>query len=288
MKIAYINDIHLDFYIKCTNPQNKKLSNEISKFITDILRPPPANILIIAGDLGHVPLQDRELLLQLREVYNHILLVEGNHSRYLLSKTEQKKYQYNSQEKVNEMQYWCNSQDNIHYLDGNTVVIDGISFAGLGMGWDGSYATKHYKYSLGTQLEEYHNVMNDSNLIFGGSKNYDVPTAYGGVHKIRSFDPIGFFKGEYEKLQKIEYCDVMITHYPPFISKVLPPRFDVSSTTFYVFDGDSELERLKPKMWMSGHQHFKFDEEYKGCRMLNNPLGYPNELVYSGISLVEI
>jgi len=285
MKVGFTSDTHIDFWVDRLNPQHKNFDKQVEKYIKNILQPENADVLIIAGDLGHYFQQDTAVLKKLKQFYKHILLVVGNHDMYLVSKKQQSKYLYDSYNRVLEMKKFCRENDGFHLMDGDTIVIDGYKFGGTGMSWDGTHleVLTGENPSEGTLKELFYDTMNDANLIFGGGENYDYPTAYGGRHRIRTFDPFSYFKSQYEKLQEIESgLDVMITHYAP----LLPTEtkyFDKKSTAFYYFDGRKDIKRIKPKYWFFGHMHDKFDFMYDETHFLCNPIAYPGENSYSKI-----
>lgn len=290
MKIDYMSDNHIDFYITEHNPQSAKFEKQLKSYI-DSLKPNNHDVLIIAGDLGHYFPQDSAFLLKMKEYYDNIVIVPGNHDMYLVSGGQESKYQWDSWNRVLEMKYFC--RDNgIHYLDGNIVNIKGINFGGCGMSWDGSYANQMvdeckaigYKeedceyYSEGELVEHWKNTMNDCKRMFmDGKRNLRIPLAYGSYYTQTSYDPLKFFKSQYAKLQKIDKVDVMVSHYGPKIPDKLPEGYKTVMTSFYYFDGLKDIQRIKPKFWIYGHTHSVYNDMYESCNLLTNPIGYPGE-----------
>ena len=293
MKIDYISDVHIDFWCREINTQNPKFKKQL-KFLIDTILPnkeKSGKVLIIAGDLGHYYKQDTEFLLEIKQYYEHIFLVPGNHDMYLVSDSIKKTYMFDSWNRVLEMKSFCRDNKGFHYLDGNKVVVDGISFAGCGMAWDGSYGKVVYPdCDMGELLGHWENVMNDANLMFMNGKDViNVPTAYGGRYTKPSFDPIEFFSSQKKKIEKIDGADVVVSHYGPKVPDDISETYKSDLTTsFYYFNGDDDIDRIKPKKWIYGHTHRKVNEVYKGCNMLCNPLGYPGENTYTVIKSFEI
>jgi predicted phosphodiesterase len=83
MKIGYISDLHIDFYVAF----NK--SHLLKKFI-ESLNPEFYDLLIIAGDIGHYNQQNILFLNYFKEYSNKIIAVIGNHDLYLPTKRMQK------------------------------------------------------------------------------------------------------------------------------------------------------------------------------------------------------
>ena len=297
MKVDYISDVHVDFWCRDQNPESPKFKKQIDTLINTIC-PNKHDVLLIAGDLGHYNQQDQAVLLALKEYYKHIMLVRGNHDMYLVSGSMQKKYLYDSKNRYLEMKMWCKEQDGIHYLDGDIISIDGVTFGGVGMSWDKSY----YDYlnrddghiaSKGEIREFFNNYMNDSRLILGGNPNVEVPTGYGDTYVKSSFDYEAYLQSEKQKLENIrdyDNIDIMVSHYTP----VIPENYESttyglsSSSTFYMFNGYKDVERINPKYWIFGHMHSNHDFMYNDTRFLCNPLGYPGENSYNVIKTILI
>lgn len=295
MKIHYLSDTHLDFWIREQNPQSPKFQKQLDEYI-DMLKLKPADVLIIAGDLGHYYAQDRAFLLACTEIYRHVIIVRGNHDMYLVSGQQQKKYCKDSMNRVFELKAFC--RDNgIHYMDGDIISIDGVTFGGVGMSWDKSYYSKlSGRVPSDNEVKEYfNNCMNDSRLIFMDGKNNGVSKTSYGEHYIKSsFDPFHYFQKEYDKLQRIndfDDVDVMVSHYVPVnpYEYTRDAYYDgQSSSTFYMFDGYADVSRINPKYWIFGHMHDTYDFVYDDTRFLCNPIGYPGENLYNEVKEFEV
>lgn len=272
MKIAFVSDIHIDFYINELNPQSPKFKAQMEKYINK-LNLPEANALIIAGDIGHYFNQNIAFLLELKKLYKDIIVTFGNHDLFLINKSIQNRYKYDSFKRLKELKNWCNQND-IHFLDGNTILINGVKIAGTSMSWDYAYGKK-LGYSESFIYEKYKEIMNDSNLIYqDGKRHINIPLAYGGAYINPSFKADEFFKREKEKLNNIEYCDIIITHYGPKFPNGLE---DDIENSFYFFDGLEDIKRINPKYWIFGHIHESVDEIYNNTNLLCNPIGYPGQ-----------
>ncbi len=277
-----VSDIHLDFWINEMNPNNHKMQKQIDKFIDEVLIPKTDNILLLGGDQGHYFNQDKKLLLTLLKFYKHILIVPGNHDLYLLGNTQKKRYMLESHNRISEMKALCRETEGLHYMDGDIIVIDGISFGGLGMWHDNTYGL-----TLGYSKDEIHEMwlkhMNDSRNIYGGREHYTIPIPYGVSMQYSSFKPLELFDKMYEKLQKIHDVNVMLSHYAPRVPDCLPEEFDNVDSSFYYFDGLKDIKRIDPKYWVVGHTHDKYEEKYNNTTIICNPLGYPSENTYTEI-----
>lgn len=284
----YISDVHTDFWVKPVNPLEPGFINKIEDFIKNILKPKTSNVLIMAGDQGHYFSQDSQLLISLLEYYKHIVLVPGNHDMYLLSNKARKKYKLDSQNRIEEMKLFCSQHKGLHYLDGDSVTIDGITIAGLGMWHDDSYGLK-----LGYHIEDIHqewkNRMNDANHIYqNGKDNYKISMGYGAYRKVSSFDPVMYFQVQRKILDNIKTAHIMVTHYGPRVPDAIPDEYNNLVASFFFFDGLNDIERIKPKYWVHGHSHKVYDEMYDMTNIICNPLGYPDENTYVEIQTRSI
>ena len=73
----------------------------------------------------------------------------------------------------------------------------------------------------------------------------------------------------------------MVTHYLPTVPYGMKPTYATErGTTFYMFDGEKDIERISPKFWLFGHSHDKYDFIHKDVRFLCNPFGYPGEILH--------
>lgn len=288
MKIYYSSDLHIDFYVSETKNQ-KQIQKAIDSYfqITGIDKIPEEerNIFIIPGDLSNYNSVAKEFIKRLKELFKYIILVPGNHDRYLCSKNQATKYNFKSQNRIDEMKQFC-SENNIHYLDGNIIEIQGKKFAGLGMSWDKFYYNKLEKREASNAevLNFYDNYMHDSKFIMDGFEPYTIPLVYGGSYFKTSLDALEFFEKEYNKLQNFndfDNIDVMITHYVPTVPHGIRTKYALDrGSTFYMFNGEKDIERIAPKFWLFGHMHDKFDFVHKDVRFLCNPVGYPGETLY--------
>ena len=67
----------------------------------------------------------------------------------------------------------ANSITGVHYIQGESVKLDGISFAGSGLWYDNTYARQLYSMSDAQIDSMWVDFMNDSNLINAGTEQFD-------------------------------------------------------------------------------------------------------------------
>ena len=279
MKIDILSDLHLDFYFNNKLPLSKDAVKSIfNQIFFNNNKREPADVLIIAGDIGHYNEQNIEVLKILQKVYyKYIVCVLGNHDYYLISHGQKKEYDNNSYNRANEMIKQINSQDNMYCLDGNVIEIDGIKFGGA-MGWyDDSY-TKEYYYTF---------TKKSTNNMW---KNISMDSEY--IHGINNYDDL--YHIEYPKLKKVyQDCDVMISHInPSYLHEHINSTYhNDQGNTFFTFDGHDLLKNGSMKYWIFGHTHDAIEYELYDKKVICNPLGYPSESNYGDwiwIKTIEI
>ena len=224
MTFDYISDIHLDFHCTQYSITHRNFYKDIDAFATSILLENPSSTLLIAGDLGHRFEQDSYLLLKLRETYNDILIVPGNHDAYLITSSIRSRYNNNSFSRMKEMKDFCSATPGLHYLDGDTITLDAITYSGCGMSWDKT----HYELLCESDVSDYEVVsyykryLNDYRNISCGTAPYTILTPYGQPAVCGDFDPLRYFRSQYNKLLSVSEADVVLTHYAPLLHPSTP------------------------------------------------------------------
>lgn len=266
MKIAYISDTHCDFYIN-----SKATIDEMKMFIKLYLpETPEADIAIVAGDISHHNQQSINFLIALKEFYPRIACVGGNHDLYLINNDQRYDYNYNSFKKHAEFKTLCEDND-ILYLDGTTITIDGITIGGC-MGW----------YEIGSTYD-WLEFMNDGHYIL---RYKPAPLAYSS--KECTFSPNQLFK---EETAKIPECDVLITHVCQalHLTKNPNPRYnDDQYNEYYEADNIHILKEKNIKHHIFGHSHTIAEFEIDGIQFYSNCLGYPKENLAKGFKILEL
>jgi Icc-related predicted phosphoesterase len=191
------------------------------------------------------------------------------------------------------MKEFCARNPGMHYLDGTSIEINGVTFAGTCGGWDDSYFQKINKYKPTREeiVNLFRRIMNDSRLIFADGKRSPKTEHfdYYAATNYTTFDPVKHFEGEMVKLNSIASADVMITHYGPAVPPDMRPAYATSPvTTFYYFNGDETIDRLKPKVWVYGHTHDYHEFTHHGTRFLCNPLDYPGEQGFARVKYFDV
>ena len=293
MKVAYISDIHIDSWIKTRDEkQSIELDSEFFYFLEFLfgtldIQNHKCEALIIAGDLSHYNFLTKRFLEMMKEIFPEVLIVPGNHD-YFLIKVNAEKYNNYSSLRIKELKDIC-SEISVHFLDGQIIQIKDKKFGGCMSSWDMSYYLNYYKRDFTPTVSEikqyWLNGINDSNFMMDGMKPRLKSNTYewGDRGLINSFNIEEFNIKEQNKLKNyfdFDEIDVIVTHYAPIVASNLPDVYKIPSTTFFCYDGKKDLERIQPRYWVFGHQHFVVNDRFENTRILCNPLGYKNEIFW--------
>jgi len=258
--IDITSDIHVDSWVNVNLPEKRQV-----QLITDLINysmpDEPSNTIIVAGDIGHYNYQNILYFKTLKLFYKNVIWVHGNHDLYLLNPNIQKKYNYDSFNRLNEMIELSDRENNIHYLNGNIIELDGYTFGGTAMWYNNDYAKEFYKKTDEECLLTYKNYMYDSKHI---------------ITKKIKLDYLEYYALEKEKMLKIcDKCDVIVSHIGPDYSTILN-KWQSPESTFFYFNGDDLLKKAKKgSIWIYGHTHDKYYFKNKyGVTMICNPFDY--------------
>lgn len=230
MKIAYCSDLHLEF----------------GGHIPDLIV--CADVLVLAGDIlesRHIE-QFTELFEQLCAHYKAVIYVAGNHEHY--RNEIAKSYQM--------LKEFAAKFDNLHFLQNETVTVDGVVFAGCTL-W--SHIPNNRMYDAQLAMSDYHliKIKTDS-----------------GYRKFKPKDSVLEHAKSVSWLSSV-VADVVITHHAPSTGSIHPRYENNKLNCCYV----TNLEHLMfdKKLWFHGHMHDPFDYFRNSCNVLCNPRGYAHE-----------
>jgi predicted phosphodiesterase len=274
---SILSDLHFDSHFPITAAPP---TEDVVRRVFDPIFKTPADLLVIAGDLGHYNHQSRQLLKWLRRLYfKNIVCVLGNHDYFLVNRIMQDDYDMNSFNRVEEMRDQLNNIEGVHCLNGNTVDINGVRFGGCDSWYDGKYwlanLNPYYLYCDHHIQEHWKLTMPDASAIKG----------------IKKYDEI--WDIEKPKIEAVcQACDVMITHVMPSIDPQYVDRHYRSDkgTAFFTFNGEKYLKETTAHTWIYGHSHTNQDVDVHGVRMLANQMGYRGEARKSAVEekIIEI
>ena len=229
MKLQILSDLHLE-------------ENDYSIKETD------ADVIILAGDIS-IGSDAVDWIKQ--QTDKPVVYVAGNHEYYGHFCPELK---YELRRKA--------SRSNVHYLENEAVVINGVRFLGCTL-WTEAKHELRYR-----QISKIRSFLGDK--VRGG--------AFTSTDSKQLFDEsIGWILYQ---LQDKTHPTVVVTHHAPSYKSNLidgdecyipPHEFDLVFA--YMSDLDDFILKYKPEMWVHGHLHVSKDYMIGNTRICCNALG---------------
>jgi len=160
----------------------------------------------------------------------------------------------------------------IHFLDGDAVILGGVRFLG---------ATLWTDFSLyGSSPEDIGGAMQDART---GMSDYQVIRADRGLLRPEQsrdihLEQVGWLQRQIRT--SFQGATVVVTHFLPHRASIHPKYQGVRSNPFFASDLD-HLVRPPVSLWIHGHTHESVDAMVNGTRVVCNPRGLepiePNE-----------
>lgn len=274
-KLQYVSDIHLEFRTLQSIP---------------IIQPiePGNTYLALCGDIGNPYLSNYQEFLDIHsKLYEHILLISGNHEYYNILNNQ------NSIDQVdNHIREIVKKYNNVTYLNRNKIIIGRTKFIGCTLWTD----VTRIKMRAETSMNDYKHIYVDSNnSTYRIKKNiHEESLTIKSREQIiqpfkevlRADDVINMNRKMREWLEHQinkfgnadckKYDDIIIlTHHAP-TTKMLPIR-DVYSDCYA--SNCEDIIKFPVKYWISGHTHACMKCEINGATCLSNCMGYPGQNV---------
>ena len=262
MKIALCSDLHLEFQtIALPNTEEAKvliLSGDIcvahSLHDHPVDKPVPEDAMKPGRNQG-AAYKYREFFHHVSQEYEHVVYIAGNHEFYHGRYPDA--YGWLREEIAN--------YDNIHFLDMDSVEIDGITFVG------GTLWTDMNKNDP-TTMHMIEGMMNDFRIIRNSQRNYA---------KFRPLDSVVHHRETLEYIKSVVDSDaskkyVVVGHHAPTALSIHDRYKDQVWMNGGYFSDLSEfiLDRSQIALWTHGHMHDPFDYMMGDTRIVCNPRGY--------------
>jgi predicted phosphodiesterase len=212
-----------------------------------------ADLIILAGDVA----RPKEAVSWASGIAKPVLYVLGNHEFYggTIAGT------------VEELKRLCTGT-NIHVLDNEELVIDGVRFLGTTLWTDFNLFGEGEKRAAA--MQEALAFTRDFSRIRIGEAQETVftPADSAALFKIQA--------GWLEKKLTERYLGptVVITHHAPSRKSIHPRFSDSLLNACFVSDAEHLLDGSRVRLWIHGHTHDSFDYLLNGTRVICNPRGY--------------
>lgn len=157
---------------------------------------------------------------------------------------------------------------NIHFLENESVTIDGIHFFGCTL-WTDLALHGNWKKGAAEVCER----MNDFQQIRDAELGLRrlSPASTRQTHR-ESLDALRIFLGRHDPKKS-----VVVTHHAPSARSLPVCRREDPVSCGYASRLDSFIQSYQPALWIHGHVHCAKDYLIGKTRVLANPRGYPDE-----------
>ena len=257
MKIDYVSDIHINFYVHFKHNQ-LKWEKDTREWTRELLTTKEGEVLILAGDFSEWNVQTAWFIDECSKYYEKVYYTVGNHDYYIISKNQRKKYG-NSIGRIDELRNLTEGLSNVTFLDGVVEEYKGVTFAGHPLWYRIRNDAEHFWYTENS---------NDSRYIY-------YQQGYKRSFELLYEESMVF----YNSLEDVS-IDVFVSHVPP----VDPPFSNYPNNACYV----APVPFLVGNHWVCGHQHVCGEFELHGTQFHMNPLGYPGERTLGKIQSFKI
>ena len=237
MKIQIASDLHLELHRGHYPP------------IRDFYPVADRDVLVLAGDIGTG--MKAAPFIEEQAAVSPVLFVPGNHEYY----------GGQSHECTDAAWYrFAARHDNLHYLIGEGVTINGVRF------WGAPWYSDLFGRRDRGYLKRLENSLNDFDRKFNVDGRWTIQ---------RHLD-------EHARQTKVLRAqagevDVVITHWPPTMDAIAPRLEGDDLNGYFVNDREDLVEEVGALLWISGHVHDPFDCVIAETRCVGNPAGFPGE-----------
>ena len=254
MKLLILSDLHLEFA-----PFEPMPDLEF-------------DVVILAGDI-HSPAKRAVQWAVGRFPNKHVIYVPGNHEYYdgRLDTTL-----FDARREA--------ESSNVHLLDGDELVIDGVRFLGATLWTDFGLATETPEgpvSDVGRAMRVATNLLNDYALIRTVDETAEPDTWQGRAgRKLLAADTLRIHQAQRAWLQAklaepFAGPTVAVTHHAPHRGSLSAQYANDWASGAFV----SELPEVffeVPLLWVHGHTHHSFGYQVRACQVVCNPRGYVN------------
>ncbi len=266
MSLQYISDIHLEHYN----------INQIDKLIPNKL----SEILILAGDIGYPEQTQYKMYIdKVSKIWSKVFIISGNHEYYQTSKKIKNKEEIDLiiesiVEDYSNVYYLNNSKIEFEY-DGKNFVILGTTLFSL---------IEKDNYSLQISINDFKYIYTKRTVTKYNTYDY---------HKLnlltyRNYydESISFLEKEINYYKNTDINIIIVTHYAPSFECIDNVYKNSKLNKAYY----SDLEYLIKDLycWIHGHTHSQKVVKINGISILNNSIGYKDDIDLDKIILERV
>jgi predicted phosphodiesterase len=217
-----------------------------------------ADVVVLAGDIG-TKLSGIEMALA--EFSDRpVIYVAGNHEYYGAALP-----------RLTEKMRARAAGSNVHFLENEAVVIDGVRFLGCTLWTDFALFGVDERFTcLGeaeTQMTDYLRIRRSP--TFRRLRPHDTCILHGGSRRWLEGELVAAFDGP----------TIVVTHHAPSLASIPEAFRDDMLSAAYASDLSEWMLGKPIDLWIHGHTHNRLDYVVSGIRVVSNQRGYIDELV---------
>lgn len=173
---------------------------------------------------------------------------------------------------------------NVHLLDGDEVVINGVRFLGATLWTDFALTIETPEgpiSDVGRAMKMATNLLNDYALIRTVDESAEPDTwRYKQGRKLQAADTLRIHQAQrawlHDRLaESFAGPTVVVTHHAPHRGSLAQRYADDWSSGAFITELPETFFDV-PVLWVHGHTHQRFDYQVRSCRIICNPRGYVN------------
>jgi predicted phosphodiesterase len=242
MKIHLLSDLHTEFW------QGGKTAK-----LEALVR--PADVLVLAGDIGVGRQNVRDVLKHLAPHYKDIIYIPGNHEYY-------GGLEFNGFNDFS--QFGSKLPSNVHFFNPGSFILNDVTFI-VGTLWT------NFREDPLAELDAQRGIVDFRR----------IPDATPARMKGMFYHHSQYFKMAYEHRDPSKPV-VFVSHFLPAVDCISPQwrdkdAFSSSLNKYFANDMGGWIETLDCATWLFGHTHDAVDVQIGTTRCLARPMGYPAE-----------
>ena len=249
LRIQIASDLHIEFF-----------GGSIDK-VPELIKP-QAPVLALLGDVG-LACTDllRDFVHIQTERFQHVLFLAGNHEFY------NDRTSYSMEEQTDWMRQMCSEKDNLHFMEKECLVLDGVAVLGTTL-W-----SRIPDQTMSTAEKS----MNDYHLTYNHRPG-EPPRKVTAKETTDLYQlNIAWIRSELAEARRNGRKAIVLTHHTPSMEGTSHPQYDNSDLSCcFSSDLRSFLQEESPTLaaWACGHTHYNFDFMVGKVRVCSNQLGY--------------
>jgi Icc-related predicted phosphoesterase len=233
MRVHFMSDLHIEF---------GKMPKTYAR--------PDCDVVVLAGDIGTGKLAFPWIEKTFRDV--PVVYVAGNHEFY----------NRELHEHLRDMRDRAASIPNLHFLQNDSIVIDGVRFIGATLWTDFNLLGNPYlgMYEVSRNLNDYEQIKVAPKMLLNPEMVLDE-------HRMSRQFIVDELSCSVEKT-------VVVTHHAPCELSISDKYTHDSLSVAYASRLADVMLDFNPALWIHGHIHDSVDYEIGNTRVVCNPRGY--------------